>query len=85
MRAVEYRPGHLHDDLLGKGVVSWNMHEVGRWIAPEGSNFWGVTVTEIDGEQYILGSDRNTGLHIFRWTCEGRQEGNTNLYCDADQ
>lgn len=43
-----------------------NVTEIGRWIAPEGSNFWGVTVVDIDGEQYILGSDRNTGLHIFQ-------------------
>jgi hypothetical protein len=37
--------------------------------ALEGSNFWGVHVTEIDGVQYILGSDRNTGLWIFAFEC----------------
>lgn len=45
-----------------------NITEVGRWIAEDGSNFWGVHVTEVDGSQYILASDRNTGLHIFQFT-----------------
>ena len=49
------------DDYYGNNVT-----EVGRWIAPDGSNFWGVTVTEIGGEEYILASDRNSGLHIFQ-------------------
>lgn len=87
LRAVEYRPGHFHDNSLGEGVFAWNAHEVGRWIARaddlvaglgisaeeaaslEGSNFWGVHVTEIGGVQYILGSDRNTGLWIFAFEC----------------
>lgn len=86
MRAIEWREGHLHDNSQGEGVVSWNMHEVGRFIAGEeygesqGSNFWGVHVTEVDGEQYILGSDRNTGLWIFQWECEDATDV---LYCDA--
>ncbi|MBW7471669.1 hypothetical protein QQF73_00150 [Marinobacter sp. M216] len=86
MRAVEWRPGHLHDNSKGEGVVSWNMHEVGRFIAGEeygeaaGSNFWGVHVTEVDGEQYILGTDRNTGLWIFQWTCEDATDV---LYCNG--
>lgn len=86
MRAVEWREGHLHDNSKGEGVVSWNMHEVGRFIAGDeygdaaGSNFWGVHVTEINGSQYILGSDRNTGLWIFQWVCEDATEV---LYCNA--
>lgn len=85
MRAVEWREGHLHDNSNGEGVVSWNMHEVGRFIAgeefgeSEGSNFWGVHLTEVNGEQYILGSDRNTGLWIFQWECEDATDV---LYCD---
>ena len=82
MRALEYRPGHFHSNANGEGSYSWNVHEVGRWIDPQGSNFWGVTVTNIGGQQYILASDRNTGLHIFTWECEGRQSGNNALYCD---
>jgi hypothetical protein len=49
------------DDYYGENVT-----EVGRFIAPEGSNFWGVTQTVIDGQRYVLGSDRNTGLWIFQ-------------------
>lgn len=87
MRAVEYRPGHFHDNTRGEGVFSQNVHEVGRWIAEDGSNFWGVDVTEIDSdgdgqtEQYILGSDRNTGLWIFQFVCGGTQPENEALYC----
>jgi hypothetical protein len=50
------------DDYYGENVT-----EVGRWIAPEGSNFWGVHVTEVNGTQYVLGSDRNTGLWVFQY------------------
>lgn len=49
------------NDYYGKNVT-----EVGRFIAPEGSNFWGVTQTVIEGQRYVLGSDRNTGLWIFQ-------------------
>ena len=84
MRALEYRPGHLHTNALGEGVISWNVHEVGRFIAEDGSNFWGVHVTEVDGEQYILGSDRNTGLWIFQFECEGEQSENPALYCNKN-
>lgn len=82
MRAVEYRPGHWH---TGNGdVYSWNVHEVGRFIAADGSNFWGVHVDEQDGEQIILGSDRNTGLWIFKFNCENEvlvDGEDTGLYC----
>jgi hypothetical protein len=90
MRATEYRPGHWH---TGNGdVQSWNVHEVGRFIAPDGSNFWGVHVDEHAGEQIILGSDRNTGLWIFSFTCESEvlvenEAGelvDSGLYCRRD-
>jgi hypothetical protein len=51
------------DDYYGENIT-----EVGRWIAEDGSNFWGVHVTDVDGIQYILASDRNTGLHIFQFS-----------------
>ena len=99
MRAVEWRPGHLHNNAMGEGTVSWNVHEVGRWIATAeaygsdaeaeygsvaltGSNFLRVHVTEINSTQYVLGSDRNTGLHIFAWQCEGPNLDNPALYCN---
>lgn len=110
MRVVEFRDGHFHDNSEGEGSYSWNIHEVGRWIAgdaetPEsqlelapfaaqhgldvedltGSNFWGVTQAEIDGERYILGSDRNTGLWIFEYDCQD-PDGTGPLYCgDANE
>ncbi|NNF55710.1 MAG: hypothetical protein HKN03_14890 [Acidimicrobiales bacterium] len=75
MRALEYRPGHFHDNSNDEGSYSQNVHEVGRWIEEDGgSNFWGVHVDqmEIDGEdtQVILASDRNNGLYIFTFSCE---------------
>lgn len=83
MRAVEYRPGHWHTG--NGGVASWNVHEVGRFIADDGSNFWGVHVDEHEGQQIILGSDRNTGLWIFTFDCASEvldDDGNdTGLYC----
>lgn len=84
MRAIEYRPGHFHDNSRGEGSYSWNVHEVGRYIAEDGSNFWGVHVdtVNIDGEdqQIILGSDRNTGLWIFTFGCDSEVPGP--FYCD---
>ncbi len=85
MRAVEYRPGHWHTG--NGGVASWNVHEVGRFIAEDGSNFWGVHVDELDdGTQIVLGSDRNTGLWIFTFECESFVANpdnglDTGLYC----
>jgi len=91
MRALEYRPGHFHDNSNDEGSYSQNVHEVGRWIEPDGgSNFWGVHVDqlEIDGEptQVILASDRNNGLYIFTFSCLTRIEVGDDpmdiLYCD---
>ena len=41
--------------------------EVGGYLDPDGNNFWGVeTFVGDDGFTYILGSDRDSGLWIFR-------------------
>lgn len=41
--------------------------EVGSYLDPEGNDFWGVeTFIGEDGVTYILGSDRDSGLWIFR-------------------
>ena len=85
MRALEYRPGHFHDNSNDEGSYSQNVHEVGRWIEEDGgSNFWGVHVDrmDVDGEdtQVILASDRNNGLYIFTFSCEN-PDGS--LYCAA--
>ena len=87
MRALEYRPGHFHANMNNEGSYSQNVHEVGRFIAAEGSNFWGVHVDESDdGNQIILASDRNTGLWIFNFSCVTRIEvgdGTQDVfYCD---
>ena len=40
--------------------------EVAHFVDPiDGSNFWGVFLHEINSTQYILGSDRDSGLWIF--------------------
>ena len=81
MRALEYRPGHYHANLNDEATYSQNVHEVGRFIAEDGSNYWGVHVDEIDGRQIILASDRNTGLWIFTFGCESEVPGP--FYCQT--
>jgi uncharacterized protein YodC (DUF2158 family) len=92
MRAVEYRPEHFHNNANDEGSYSWNVHEAGRFIAEDGSNFWGVHVDTIEVEtddgiqeqQVILASDRNTGLWIFTFGCESSVPGDgsgTPFYC----
>lgn len=82
MRAVEVNTGHavrppLDDwDAATPGKNDYygeNVTEVGRFIDEHGSNFWGVHVTEVDGQQYVLGSDRDSGLWVFRYDA---------AYCD---
>jgi len=46
-----------------------NPTEVGHYIDSRGSNFWGVALAEDqNGERIVLGSDRDFGLFIFRYT-----------------
>ena len=47
------------------------LKEVGAFVEPGGSNYWGVEVHEMSGKTYILGSDRDRGLRIFTF---GRAE-----------
>ncbi|NNE11912.1 MAG: hypothetical protein HKN41_06645, partial [Ilumatobacter sp.] len=88
-------PGHFHDNSGGEGSYSQNVHEVGRWIDPAGSNFWGVHIDEadVDGdgedEQIILASDRNLGLYVFTFSCSSEvpnPDGGTTtvFYCQRD-
>ena len=45
------------------------LEQAGAWIAPEGSNFWGVEqFTTPQGGRLIAGSDRDFGLVILRYT-----------------
>jgi hypothetical protein len=42
------------------------LRQVGAFIDEGGNNFWGVEVHKIRGKQYMLASDRDFGLYIFR-------------------
>ena len=42
--------------------------ETGGYLGAEGNDFWGVEAFEKNGTTYILGSDRDDGLWIFRRT-----------------
>jgi hypothetical protein len=54
------------DDYYGENVT-----EVGRFIAEDGSNFWGVHVHKTSsGDELVLASDRNSGLWIFTYNPE---------------
>jgi uncharacterized repeat protein (TIGR01451 family) len=45
-----------------------DLREVGRYIAPEGNEFWGVELNvRRDGRLFALASDTNYGLYIFRF------------------
>ena len=53
-RVVEYGPGGIR--------------EVGAFIDQGGNNFWGVEVwKDENGQKYVLGSDRDFGLYVFRY------------------
>ena len=48
------------------------LEPVGAWIAPGGSNFWGIEQFTTDkGERLIAGSDRDFGMVILRYTGPG--------------
>lgn len=49
-------------------IVNDKLVETGGYLDPAGNNFWGVEVFVRNGETIILGSDRDTGLWIFRRT-----------------
>ena len=58
---------------LGMRVLSYDSNgkftEVGKYVEPGGSNYWGVEVHKHpNGQKYILGSDRDRGLRIFQFT-----------------
>jgi hypothetical protein len=44
------------------------LREVGAFIDEGGNNFWGVEVYQRQGKTYVLASDRDFGLYIFRYT-----------------
>src|SRR5919197_785531 len=45
------------------------LHEVGAFIDEGGNDFWGVEIWhDSAGQKYVLASDRDYGLYIFRYT-----------------
>lgn len=62
MRAIEVR---CLDD---SDSSTCSLVETGSYLDPQGNNFWGVEVLVRDGATYVLGSDRDHGLWIFRDT-----------------
>jgi hypothetical protein len=40
--------------------------ETGKYLDPAGNDFWGVETFIRNGQTIILGSDRDSGLWIFR-------------------
>ena len=42
--------------------------EVGHFVDEGGNDFWGVQVIQRAGGEYVLASDRDFGLYIFRFT-----------------
>jgi hypothetical protein len=48
-------------------IKDGNLREVGSYIARNGNNFWGVQVLERKGKEYVLASDRDYGLYVFRY------------------
>lgn len=53
---------------VAKITADEKIQEVGRYIAPGGSNLWGVQVFKDAGKEYVATSDRDHGLWIFRYT-----------------
>src|ERR671918_793104 len=46
-----------------------NPEELGHYIDPNGTNFWGMALAEDEnGDRIVLASDRDFGLFIFRYT-----------------
>ncbi|MBA2272476.1 MAG: hypothetical protein H0W21_01040 [Actinobacteria bacterium] len=70
-----YKPGLAYLAYYSGGirVIEYGangVEEVGHYVAQEGSNFWGIEAHRLPGsdETLILGSDRDSGLWIFRYT-----------------
>lgn len=57
-----YREGMRVVDFGGDSLT-----EVAHWDdGDDAASFWGVYLHELDGQEYILGSDRFSGLYIFQ-------------------
>lgn len=61
---LSYYSGGLRIIKVGKSGI----REAGHFVDDEGNNFWGIEAWRKDGRTYILASDRDSGLWIFRYT-----------------
>jgi hypothetical protein len=59
---LSYYSGGMRVLDVGAGGLT----EVGGYLAPNGNNFWGVEAFLKDGHTYVLGSDRDYGLFVFK-------------------
>ena len=65
---VSHYAGGMRVFTFGDGGVE----ETGKFIDKGGNNFWGVEVfTTPQGERLFAGSDRDSGLYLFRYTGPG--------------
>ena len=63
-----YYAGGMRVFRFGDG----GLEQTGRFIDEGGNNFWGVEVfTTPQGERLFAGSDRDSGLYLFRYTGPG--------------
>lgn len=62
---ISYYAAGLRVVRYGRGGIQ----EVGAFIDEGGNNFWGVEVWHDEhGTEYVLASDRDHGLYVFRYT-----------------
>ena len=60
---------YVSDDAGGLRVIdveSGKIVETAKHMDDGGNDFWGVEAFVRDGTTYVLGSDRDSGLWIFR-------------------
>ena len=48
-------------------IQNGKLVEVGSFIDQGGSNFWGVQTWQKNGQEYVLASDRDYGVYIFKY------------------
>lgn len=65
---LSYYAGGLRALKIDCSGGSCTLVETGGYLDPRGNDFWGVEVFVRDGQTYVLGSDRDSGLWIFRMT-----------------
>jgi hypothetical protein len=63
---LSYYAGGLRSLQIQCAGGSCELVEVGGYLDPSGNNFWGVETFIRNGRTIILGSDRDSGLWIFR-------------------